>query len=57
MSSHLGHLTVRAFGLMLALLEILSSSVRAQTLPPTTSDDQQGMQPYQSYHGGDIDST
>jgi RHS repeat-associated protein len=27
----------------------------AQTLPPTTADDQMGLQPYQSYHGGDID--
>ncbi len=41
---------------MLMLLGISSTSVHGQTLPPTTSDDQQGMQPYQSYHGGDIDS-
>lgn len=36
---------------------ILAGSVlmHAQTLPPTTADDQMGLQPYQSYHGGDID--
>ena len=56
MSRHTRHLTVRAFGLMLLLLGISSRSAHAQTLPPMTSDDQQGMQPYQSYHGGDIDS-
>jgi RHS repeat-associated protein len=31
------------------------SPAQAQTLPNPTSDDQMGMQPYQSYHGGDID--
>jgi hypothetical protein len=29
--------------------------VYAQNLPPFTADDQMGLQPYQSYHGGDID--
>src|ERR1700730_1808098 len=33
-----------------------AKSLRAQSLPPTTSDDEMGMLPYQSYHGGDIDS-
>lgn len=27
----------------------------AQTLPPQTAEDQMGAQPFQSYHGGDID--
>jgi RHS repeat-associated protein len=31
------------------------NALHAQTLPPTTADDQMGLQPYQSYHGGDID--
>lgn len=32
-----------------------SVSATAQTLPPTTAGDQLGLQPYESYHGGDID--
>src|ERR1700730_16688283 len=56
MRLHLLHLASRTFGLLLILLGIFSSSVQAQTLPPTTSDDEMGMQPYQSYHGGAIDS-
>jgi RHS repeat-associated protein len=34
----------------------VTKSVHAQALPATSADDQSGMQPYQSYHGGDIDS-
>jgi RHS repeat-associated protein len=34
----------------------LLTSAQAQSLPPTSSDDQMGEQAYQSYHGGDIDS-
>jgi RHS repeat-associated protein len=33
-----------------------AKALHAQTLPSTSSDDLMGMQPYQSYHGGDIDS-
>jgi len=47
----------RFLGLALVLLAFFFSQVaHAQTLPAVTSDDQMGMQPYQSYHGGDIDS-
>ncbi len=38
------------------LLGFVSQAAFAQTLPPPTSDDTMGLQPYQSYHGGDIDS-
>ena len=48
---------VRVSALFLSLsLFLTASNVQAQTLPPPTSDDQLGMQPYQSYHGGQIDS-
>jgi RHS repeat-associated protein len=41
---------------LFALLGSLGTvGIFAQTLPPTTADDQMGLQPYQSYHGGDID--
>jgi RHS repeat-associated protein len=42
--------------LLILLLSAFSPRLHAQTLPPTTSDDQMGDQAYQSYHGGDIDS-
>jgi hypothetical protein len=38
------------------LLGFVSKEAFAQSLPPATSDDQMGLQPYQAYHGGDIDS-
>jgi RHS repeat-associated protein len=43
---------------LLVLLLSMASAVctHAQTLPPSTSDDEMGEQAYQSYHGGDIDS-
>ena len=49
---------MRLLGVAAALFYFLTivEPIRAQTLPPTTSDDQMGMQPYQSYNGGDIDS-
>src|ERR1700733_457712 len=53
---HFRHLAGQTLGLLLIPLGIFSSSAQAQTLPSMTSDVQQGMQPYQSYHGGDIDS-
>jgi RHS repeat-associated protein len=40
---------------MLLVLAFLPH-IHAQTLPPTTADDQAGEQAYMSYHGGDIDS-
>jgi RHS repeat-associated protein len=48
---------MRFLGVAAALVYffIIVGPVQAQTLPSTTSDDQMGMQPYQSYHGGDID--
>ena len=47
----------RLFGLAVLLFSFsLSQLAYAQTLPPTSSDDLMGMFPYQSYHGGDIDS-
>jgi hypothetical protein len=42
--------------LLILLLSAFLPRLHAQTLPPTTSDDQMGDQAYQSYHGGDIDS-
>jgi RHS repeat-associated protein len=42
--------------LLILLLCAFSSLSIAQTLPPTTADDQAGEQAYMSYHGGDIDS-
>ena len=35
---------------------VLASNVLSQALPPPTADDEMGMLPYQSYHGGEIDS-
>ena len=32
-----------------------AAGIQAQTLPAPGADDQLGLQPYQSYHGGDID--
>ena len=47
----------RLFGLAVVLFAFsFSQLAHAQTLPPTSSDDLMGMSPYQSYHGGDIDS-
>ena len=40
----------------LIFVTFLLTSGQAQTLPPTTADDQAGEQAYMSYHGGDIDS-
>jgi hypothetical protein len=40
--------------LALLFLLLFSTPLYSQN-PPTTSEDQLGMQPYQSYHGGDID--
>jgi hypothetical protein len=42
-------------GFLVLLLTVIAIPAHAQTLPPPTSDDQMGLQPYQSYHGGDID--
>lgn len=39
-----------------ALASVVASlSAFAQSLPPTTADDQMGFQPFNSYHGGEID--
>ena len=48
---------MRFLGLTAALICVLIvvEPARGQTLPPETSDDQMGIQAYQSYHGGDID--
>lgn len=35
--------------------EFFSPIARAQSAPPTTANDQMGLTPYQSFHGGDID--
>src|SRR5579862_6472078 len=37
------------------LFAALTSTAHAQSLPSPTPDDQLGMQPYGSFHGGDID--
>jgi RHS repeat-associated protein len=42
--------------LLILALSAFSPRVHAQSLPPTTPDDQMGMMPYVSYHGGDIDT-
>jgi RHS repeat-associated protein len=55
MSTRLRGFVGRTFALLL-LVGIFSIRSQSQTLPPPTSDDQLGMLPYQSYHGGDIDS-
>jgi RHS repeat-associated protein len=44
--------SVKCFFLFLAFV---SSVALGQTLPPLSADDQMGFQPFQSYHGGDID--
>jgi RHS repeat-associated protein len=44
------------YPILLLLFSMLSVGTRAQSLPPVTADDQMGLQAYQSYHGGDIDS-
>ena len=38
------------------LFTLIFGTAHAQSLPPTTFDDQVGLQPYGAYHGGDIDS-
>lgn len=45
-----------AFVAVILLSFGVAKSLHAQALPATSADDQSGMQPYQSYHGGDIDS-
>jgi RHS repeat-associated protein len=55
MSRNLHHVATRTFALLFMIVGFFSNSLQAQTLPPPTSDDQLGMLPYQSYHGGDID--
>jgi len=45
-----------AFVAIILLSLTAAKSLYAQTLPSPTADDSMGMQPYQSYHGGDIDS-
>jgi YD repeat-containing protein len=57
----LTHTAKRCFRSALLLMSLLLMSVfslrsLAQSLPPTTPDDQMGMMPYVSYHGGDIDN-
>ena len=44
------------FLLAFALWAAFLATAQAQTLPPTTAADQNGFQPYGSYHGGDIDA-
>jgi YD repeat-containing protein len=44
------------FALLLLLLGLFSAGLEAQTLPAPTADDQLGMLPYQTFHGGDIDT-
>lgn len=39
-----------------SLFGVVGVPAYAQALPPTSADDQTGLQPYQSYHGGEIDS-
>jgi RHS repeat-associated protein len=51
-------MTRSTFVLLLSGLRLLIFSAipaQAQTLPPTTAADQVGMQPYQSYNGGNFD--
>jgi hypothetical protein len=48
--------TLRMLALGSALLGVYAGAARAQTAPFPTSDDQMGLEPYQSYHGGDIDN-
>jgi hypothetical protein len=47
-----------SFPLLAAIVLALtfSPASRAQTAAPTVPSDQLGEQPYQTYHGGDIDS-
>src|ERR1700734_2131584 len=52
----LRHWLVRSLGMSLLLMGVLAAPLFAQTLPAPTADDQLGMLPYQSYHGGDIDN-
>ena len=56
MSPRIAGLVRRTFALFLFLAGVFSISLKAQTLPPPTADDELGMLPYQSYHGGDIDT-
>lgn len=42
--------------LTILALVLGGTKLRAQNAPPPTPDDQMGISPYQSYHGGDIDS-
>jgi hypothetical protein len=40
---------------LVAVIGLSSFRLLGQTLPPQSADDQMGLLPYQSYHGGDID--
>ena len=48
---------MRSFRFCALIVLVLAGSLCAsgQTLPPITADDQMGFQPFNSYHGGDID--
>lgn len=43
------------FCALIVLVLATSLCASGQTLPPTTADDQMGFQPFNSFHGGDID--
>jgi hypothetical protein len=47
---------LRNHAVTILLSIVFSSALLAQSLPPGMAGDQLGEQPYQSYHGGDIDS-
>lgn len=47
--------TWRRLACALFFLAAATTAAWAQSLPPQTADDQMGSQPFQSYHGGNID--
>jgi hypothetical protein len=44
------------FAAIIPFLFGAAKTLHAQTLPPPLSDDQLGLQPFESYHGGAIDA-
>jgi len=58
--SHIAKRTSRHYhfqlGLFILVVLFLVTTARTQTLPPLSASDEVGMQAYQPYHGGDIDS-
>ena len=56
MRPHVASLVRGTFSLLLLVAGAFATNLEAQTLPAPTADDQLGMLPYQTYHGGDIDT-